>query len=37
MRNTYKTFVEKPEGKAQLGRLRHKQKDNIKIGLKNRV
>jgi hypothetical protein len=28
-RNTYRVLVGKPEGKRQLGRLRHRRKNNI--------
>jgi hypothetical protein len=34
MRNVYKILADKPEGKRPLGRPRHKQEDNIKIGLR---
>jgi hypothetical protein len=30
----YRVFVEKPEGKRSLGRLRHRWEDNIKMDLK---
>jgi hypothetical protein len=32
--NAYKVSVGKPEGKRQLGRLRYRLKDNIKINLR---
>jgi hypothetical protein len=34
MRNAYKMLVGKPEGKRPLGRLKHKQEDNIKMNLR---
>jgi hypothetical protein len=34
MRNAYKTFVGKPEGKRPLGIPRCRQKDNIKMELR---
>jgi hypothetical protein len=34
MRNTYKTFVEKSEGKCSLGRPKHRLEDNIRLDLK---
>jgi hypothetical protein len=34
MRNVYKIFVRKPEGKIPLGRPRRRRKDNIKLYLK---
>jgi hypothetical protein len=34
MRNAYKTFFRKTEGKRPLGRRRRKWKDNIKVDLK---
>jgi hypothetical protein len=34
MRSACKSLVGKPEGKRQLGRLRHRWEDNIKIGRK---
>jgi hypothetical protein len=34
MRNLYKIFVRKPEGKGPLGRLRRRWENNIKIDLK---
>jgi hypothetical protein len=34
MRNAYKIFAGKPDGKGPLGRFRHTRKDNIKIDLK---
>jgi hypothetical protein len=33
MRNTYKIFVETPEGKRPLGRTRRRWEDNIGMGL----
>jgi hypothetical protein len=35
MRNAYKILVRRPEGKRQLGRPRHRWKDNIKMYLKD--
>jgi hypothetical protein len=34
MRNVYKMFVRKPEGKRSLGRLRHRWEDIIKMDLR---
>jgi hypothetical protein len=34
MRNVYKIFVGKPEGKRPLGRFKHRWEDNIKINFK---
>jgi len=34
MRNAYKTFIGKPEGKRLHGRPRHRWKDNIRMDLK---
>jgi hypothetical protein len=31
-RGVYRVLVGKPEGKRPLGRFRHRQKDNIKMG-----
>jgi hypothetical protein len=33
MRNAYKTFAGKPEGRRPHGRLRHGMEDNIKINI----
>jgi hypothetical protein len=33
--NVYRIFVDKPDGKRQLGRPRHRWEDNIKIGLRD--
>jgi hypothetical protein len=33
-RNTYRLFVEKPEGKRQQGRLRRRWVDNIRMDLR---
>jgi hypothetical protein len=35
MRNVYKIFVGKPEGKRQLGRPRNRCEDNIRMYLKS--
>jgi hypothetical protein len=32
--STYRVLVQKPEGKRQLGRPRHRWEDNIKIDLR---
>jgi hypothetical protein len=34
VRNAYKSFVRKPEGKRPLERLRHRWEDNIRIDLR---
>jgi len=34
MRNAYNVFVEKSEGKRQLGRPRHRWEDNIRMDLR---
>jgi hypothetical protein len=36
MRNAYRGFVGKTEDKSPFGRLRRRQQDNIKMGIKNR-
>jgi hypothetical protein len=33
MKNEFKIFVGKPEGRRPLGRLRHRWEDNIKMGI----
>jgi hypothetical protein len=37
MRNAYKVLDENPERRRQLGRPRHRWKDNAETDLKNRV
>ena len=36
-RDAYRVLVERPETERQLGRPRHRQEDNIKMYLENRV
>jgi hypothetical protein len=35
MRNVYKVLIRTPEGKALIGRPKHRWEDNIKIGLRD--